>query len=142
MNTQDVIAHIEGKGIRATANRILVYKKLMGQVRPMSLGDLEAAMPVMDKSSIFRVLNLFLEHDVVHSFEDGRGVLHYELCREEGDCHHHDGHFHFYCEACKQSFCLDSIHVPDIELPEGFHPSSVSFVIKGICPECSRRKRG
>lgn len=139
MGGEDIAVRIESKGIRSTANRILVFKTLLAQGRPMALADFEALMPSMDKSSIFRVLNLFLDRDVVHAFEDGRGVLHYELCHEDGHCSHHDSHFHFYCEECRQSFCLEDIRIPDIVLPEGFLPHSISFVIKGICPDCREK---
>ena len=140
MNSQDMISRLESKGIRPTANRILVMKTLMGEQNPQSLSNLERKMVSMDKSSIFRTLTLFLEHDVVHAFEDGRGVLCYELCEEKGACDHHDGHIHFYCESCQRSFCMEDIHIPSFELPEGFYPHSISFVIKGECPDC-RKKR-
>lgn len=139
MNSQDMISRLESKGIRPTANRILVMKTLMGEQNPQSLSNLERKMVSMDKSSIFRTLTLFLEHDVVHAFEDGRGVLCYELCVEKGACDHHDGHIHFYCESCQRSFCMEDIHIPSFELPEGFYPHSISFVIKGECPDCRKK---
>ncbi|RGN10537.1 Fur family transcriptional regulator [Segatella copri] len=139
MNSQDMISRLESKGIRPTANRILVMKTLMGEQNPQSLSNLERKMVSMDKSSIFRTLTLFLEHDVVHAFEDGRGVLCYELCEEKGACDHHDGHIHFYCESCQRSFCMEDIHIPSFELPEGFYPHSISFVIKGECPDCKKK---
>ena len=139
MNSQDMISRLESKGIRPTANRILVMKALMGEQNPQSLSNLERKMVSMDKSSIFRTLTLFLEHDVVHAFEDGRGVLCYELCEEKGACDHHDGHIHFYCESCQRSFCMEDIHIPSFELPEGFYPHSISFVIKGECPDCRKK---
>ena len=139
MNLQDIISRLESKGIRPTANRILVMKTLMGEQNPQSLSNLERKMVSMDKSSIFRTLTLFLEHDVVHAFEDGRGVLCYELCEEKGACDHHDGHIHFYCESCQRSFCMEDIHIPSFELPEGFYPHSISFVIKGECPDCRKK---
>lgn len=139
MNSQDIISRLESKGIRPTANRILVMKTLMGEQNPQSLSNLERKMISMDKSSIFRTLTLFLEHDVVHAFEDGRGVLCYELCEEKGACDHHDGHIHFYCESCQRSFCMEDIHIPSFELPEGFYPHSISFVIKGECPDCRKK---
>ena len=139
MNSQDMISRLESKGIRPTANRILVMKPLMGEQNPQSLSNLERKMVSMDKSSIFRTLTLFLEHDVVHAFEDGRGVLCYELCEEKGACDHHDGHIHFYCESCQRSFCMEDIHIPSFELPEGFYPHSISFVIKGECPDCRKK---
>lgn len=139
MNSQDMISRLESKGIRPTANRILVMKTLMGEQNPQSLSNLERKMVSMDKSSIFRTLTLFLEHDVVHAFEDGRGVLCYELCEEKGACDHHDGHIHFYCESCQRSFCMEDIHIPSFELPEGFYPHSISFVIKGECLDCRKK---
>ena len=139
MNSQDMISRLESKGIRPTANRILVMKTPMGEQNPQSLSNLERKMVSMDKSSIFRTLTLFLEHDVVHAFEDGRGVLCYELCEEKGACDHHDGHIHFYCESCQRSFCMEDIHIPSFELPEGFYPHSISFVIKGECPDCRKK---
>ena len=139
MNSQDMISRLESKGIRPTANRILVMKTLMGEQNPQSLSNLERKMVSMDKSSIFRTLTLFLEHAVVHAFEDGRGVLCYELCEEKGACDHHDGHIHFYCESCQRSFCMEDIHIPSFELPEGFYPHSISFVIKGECPDCRKK---
>ena len=139
MNSQDIISRLESKGIRPTANRILVMKTLMGEQNPQSLSNLERKMVSMDKSSIFRTLTFFLEHDVVHAFEDGRGVLCYELCEEKGACDHHDGHIHFYCESCQRSFCMEDIHIPSFELPEGFYPHSISFVIKGECPDCRKK---
>ena len=126
MKSQDIISKLEGKGIKPTANRILVMKALAEAETPQSLSRLERKMVSMDKSSIFRALTLFLEHDVVHAFEDGKGILNYELCEEEGKCDHHDGHIHFYCESCERSFCMEDIHIPSIQLPEGFFPHSVS----------------
>lgn len=139
MESKDIISKLETKGIKPTANRILVMKALAGASTPLSLSNIEKLMVSMDKSSIFRVLTLFLEHDVVHAFEDGRGILNYELCEEDGKCDHHDGHIHFYCESCQRSFCMEDIHIPSFELPAGFSPHSVSFVIKGECPECRKK---
>ena len=138
MNNQEVIAHLEHKGVKATVNRILVYSELQEAIRPMSLKNLEDRMLNLDKSSIFRVLTLFAQHDVVHAFEDGRGVVHYELCYHDGDDHHSHGHLHFYCEQCQQTYCLEDVAIPTIEMPEGFVPHSVSFVVKGICPKCNK----
>lgn len=139
MNSQEIIAHLSRKGIKATVNRILVFSELEDVSRPMSLKDLEERMLTLDKSSIFRVLTLFVQHDIVHTFEDGRGIVHYELCLEEGEEHHSHGHLHFYCEQCRKTYCLEDAAIPSIEMPIGFIPRSVSFVMKGICPKCSNK---
>ncbi len=134
--SEDIAQRLKNKGIKPTANRILVYQTLFAHNVPLSLTRMVDVMPLMDKSSIFRVLTLFLEHDVVHSFEDGRGILNYELCLHNGLCDHHDSHIHFYCEVCKRSFCLPHTQVPQVELPQGFIARNVSFVVKGVCADC------
>ena len=90
MNGQQISQRLASKGIRSTPTRILVFYALARQESPQSLKNMENLLLSMDKSSIFRVLTLFLKHDVVHAFEDGRGVMNYELCNEQGECHHHD----------------------------------------------------
>lgn len=140
MEQNDIIAHLEHKNVKPTANRILVLKTLFDNTdKPVSLADLERILMPMDKSSIFRTLTLFLEHDITHSFEDGRGVLQYELCSSELKGKHSDMHIHFYCESCHKSFCMTEIRLPEFHLPEGFTPHSASFVIKGECPQCRKK---
>lgn len=132
---------LTSKGIKPTANRILVMRQLLKASRPISLADLEDLFGhTLDKASIFRVLELFAEKDVVHVIEDGSRSLKYEVCH--GSSHHSisDQHVHFFCEVCKGIFCLQDIKVPILELPEGFLPHSVNHVIKGKCPKCNTLK--
>lgn len=140
MTNEQIEARLIGKGIKPTANRIIVYRTLDEASGPLTLSMLEESLVTVDKSSIFRVLTLFLDHDVVHAFEDGRGVLHYELCGNEGHCDLSDSHLHFYCESCHKSYCLDNLQLPDIVLPDNFTAHSVSFVVKGLCPHCQHKQ--
>ncbi len=66
---------LERKKVRPTANRILVLEALLDTAHPVSLMELDDIIQTMDKSSVFRVLNVFLEADVVHGIEDGSGSL-------------------------------------------------------------------
>jgi len=89
----------------------------------------------MDKSSIFRSLSLFSEHELVHAIDDGSGSLKYELCTGENHSVH-DMHPHFHCEVCGRTYCLRDIDVPQPCLPDGFTAHAVNYVIKGECPGC------
>lgn len=130
---------LNGKGIKPTPNRILVMKELLKAPHPVNLADLEASLEFsMDKASIFRVLELFAEKDVVHEIEDGSRSLKYELCHSSKKHSIADQHAHFYCERCKETFCIESARVPMIDIPDGFIPRSINYMIKGICPKCSR----
>lgn len=136
--TNDIIENIlTAKGIKPTANRILVMKELMKASNPVSLADLEGMLDFsVDKASIFRVLELFAEKDVVHVIEGGSRSLKYELCHSGNRHSYSDQHAHFYCENCKETYCIDGAKVPMIEIPEGFTPHSINYMIKGICPKC------
>ena len=129
---------LEIKGVKPTSNRILVARAMLSASRPVSAPELETMLSPMDKSSIFRVLSLFVEHHIVHVIEDGSGTVKYEVCSSER-CTVSDMHTHFYCEICQQTFCFKEIHVPLITLPEGFVLNSINYMVKGICPECARK---
>lgn len=130
---------LESKGVRLTANRILVMRELMHSSHPVSLAELETSLGFsMDKASIFRVLELFADKDVVHVIEDGSRSLKYEVCHS-GDKHSiADQHAHFYCECCKETYCFETARIPMIDIPDGFTPHSVNYMIKGVCRKCSK----
>ena len=138
MDHQECIDRLEKKGVRVTSIRILVFSALMDAQRTMSLSDLETALETVDKSSIFRTLEIFEKHHIVHSIDDGTGSIKYEVCEGQDECTVEDMHTHFYCERCHSTFCLKEITAPLVDLPEGFQVHSINYIIKGICPECSR----
>lgn len=127
------------KGVKPTANRILVLRAVWTSAQPLSMSDLESVLAPMDKSSIFRTLNLFVSHQLLHAIEDGSGILRYEVCDAKDQCTLADMHTHFYCESCHQTFCFKTIHIPEIDLPEGFTMHSVNYMVKGICPRCAAK---
>ena len=131
---------LANSGIKPTANRLLVLKTLLRASAPMSLVECETELQTLERSSIFRVLTLFVERCIVHSIEDGRGITKYEVCHCEGHHDHDDDdlHAHFYCERCQRVFCFEDISIPRMPLPAGFEPRSVNFMIKGLCPDCAK----
>ena len=136
MSNSDIENILTSNGIKPTANRILVFKELERNTHPVNLADLETSLDPMDKASIFRVLELFAEKDIVHVIEDGSRSLKYELCHGE---HHSvsDQHAHFYCEKCGTVYCLDDVKLPPIDIPEGYKVKSINFMFKGTCPHCN-----
>jgi Fur family ferric uptake transcriptional regulator len=131
------VTMLEAHDIKATANRLIVLRMLDGAGRPMSLSELEYKILSIDKSGIFRTLSLFREQHLVHVIEDGGDGVRYELCHSRHDEIDDDLHVHFYCEQCHQTYCLEHIPVPGIELPEGFVMASVNYMVKGTCPHCA-----
>lgn len=128
---------MNAKGVKPTPNRLLVLRALTGGATPQSFTELEQSLPTMDKSSIFRVLQHFVEHDIVHLIEGGDGVARYEACRGEGLCTVSDMHIHFYCTHCHRTYCLEQTPVPLPAFPPGFEVRAVNYMAKGLCPRCS-----
>lgn len=142
METNEIYAErLEKKGVKPTAVRILVLKAMMEASCAVSLIELETMLATVDRSTIFRTLNLFLAHHLVHDIEDGSGSLKYEVCPDEDTCSVDDMHTHFYCEVCHRTFCFRSIHIPVIDLPEGFRLNSINYMVKGVCRECAARMK-
>ncbi len=138
MNNAEIENILTSNGIKPTANRLLVWKELMKSTHPVNLADLERALDPMNKASIFRVLELFAEKDLVHVIEDGSRSLKYELCH--GDKNHSvsDQHAHFYCEKCGSVFCLDDVKLSSEGIPENYKVKSINLMFKGICPTCAK----
>lgn len=136
LNPVDIL---QEAGIRPTSNRLLVLRSLLNARSPMSLVEIETELETVDRSSILRVLSLFMEQDLLHKIEDGRGIEKYEICHDTG--HHHEGSFddmhpHFYCERCNHVYCFDQLSIPELTLPAEFQVRAINFMLKGICPKC------
>ena len=127
---------LEYHGVKPTANRLLIARALQDANRPLSLMELETQLETIDKSNVFRALTAFREAHLVHVLEDAGDGVRYELCHSHDEEHDDDVHVHFYCTRCHKTYCLEDTPVPPVAVPEGFNPESVSYLVKGICPEC------
>ena len=108
---------LEEHGVKPTSNRIVVVKALASSIQPLSLAELESRIQTIDKSNVFRALTLFREHHLVHAIEGTGDGTRYELCHSHHDDHDDDLHPHFYCEECQQTYCLDGVEMPEVQLP-------------------------
>ena len=139
MKSEELEALLIAHDIKPTANRIVVAKTLAAAERPMSLTELEYTILSIDKSGVFRALTLFREHHLVHVIEDGGDGVRYELCHShDGHAEDDDQHVHFYCERCHRTFCLTDMPIPTVQLPPGYRLTSINYMAKGLCPECSQ----
>ncbi len=66
MSNNDVEDILTRKEVKPTSNRILVMRELIKASHPVSLADLEVLLGFsMDKASIFRVLELLQDYNIV-----------------------------------------------------------------------------
>ncbi len=100
--------------------------------------ELEQKFEKADKATLYRTLKTFQENKLIHSIEDGSGSLRYALCQDNCECDPEDLHVHFLCTNCNQTFCLNDIPVPTINLPSSFSLESANMVVKGVCSNCKK----
>ena len=135
LNDEQVLERV---GIRITANRLMIWRQLRHSFGDaFSLADLEAKMPTLDRSTIFRTLTLFSEAHLLHAVDDGTGTQKYCVCHHD-DTRQCMGHVHLTCRICHHTYCLPNVHIPTVPLPEGFEPEETEYVVKGICSRCRR----
>lgn len=119
---------------------MLVLEQLILQQRNLSLTDMEDLLYPSDRITIYRTLQTFIKHGLVHSIDTGSNGSIYALCSK--DCRedlHIDNHPHFFCESCKQITCtndfLFTILKPD---STQYRIDKVEITLKGLCPACAK----
>ena len=135
MNKAEEILNI--KTVKPTAIRLIVLRHLLEQKKAQSLKDIKDKLIHTDRSSIFRTLKTFLENKLIHSIEDGSGMVKYAVCADGCNCDPIDLHYHFYCSKCGLTYCLLEIPIPSIQLPNNFKMQQANMVIKGLCDNCN-----
>ncbi|MBP1541380.1 MAG: transcriptional repressor [Prevotella sp.] len=131
---------LDNAGIRLTAVRLLIWRTVRhGFTDAFSLADLEGRLPTVDRSTLFRTLTLLTEAHLLHEIDDGSGSQKYCVCHfdDTRQCH---GHVHLTCRRCHRTYCLTNVHIPPVPLPAGFLLEEAEYVVKGVCPQCSRQQ--
>jgi Fur family ferric uptake transcriptional regulator len=124
------------RNIKPTAMRELVLKVLSEQTTAVSLADLEQKFKKADRVTLYRTLKTFEENKLIHQIDDGSGSSKYALCTETCQCQPQDLHVHFVCSLCNQTYCLNEIPIPTVNLPVNFDLESINMVVKGVCANC------
>ena len=133
---QETINHIERHHVRPTAVRILIWHAIEQFNFVFALSDLENALPTIDKSTLFRTLTLFCEHQMLHNIPDGSGIQKYCVCSAHDDIHNSCNHVHLKCRVCNKTFCLKHETIPIVGVPQGFRIEHITYIIEGVCLHC------
>lgn len=134
----DVQELLQGCGLAATENRLLVMRALSGADRPLTpqelLADLVGQGGRMNRVTLYRILDLLVERGLAARHNaDGRA---FRYCLGRGAA----GHSHFHCTRCGQTQCLDSKFLePGLSrilsgLP--MHVEMAEITLGGICQNC------
>lgn len=123
--------------LRVTAFRSEVLSLFTKAGKALSANELESQLSDADRITLYRTIKSFEEKGLIHKAIDGTNTQKYALCEAEcSEEHHHDEHIHFHCEKCENTFCLDHIYVPHVQLPYGFTVRQTNMVMSGVCEKC------
>ncbi|MEK6547875.1 MAG: transcriptional repressor [Bacteroidota bacterium] len=133
--------HLDNFGLRSTACRQAVLGTFNEAGYALSQGDIEQSLASQfDRVTIYRTLKSFLASGLLHKVLDDLGSIKYALCQDmcHQEAHHHQhDHVHFKCIQCGQTTCLETVHIPQIILPENFIKQESNLLIQGICKGCN-----
>lgn len=125
--------------LRQTNCRNATLDLLLSHDYALSHSDIEEQIRgSYDRVTIYRTLKTFLDKGIIHKVLDDSGNPKYALCSSE-ECStegHEHQHVHFKCSECKNTFCLNQIRIPQVQLPQGFQLIESNLLIHGICADC------
>ncbi len=137
--TQQIRQQLKGCGLRATAARLAVLKRLRHARSPVTHAELAAALAPtgFDKATVFRNLADLTEVGLLSRTELGDRVWRFEI-RDPTDPAN-DKHPHFVCTDCGQVHCLSDIEFDDQTVRRMQQVGRVTeILLKGQCQECAK----
>jgi len=137
MRIEDTNKLLIDSGVRPLRKRALIYNYLLNKgnhpnVETIYL-DLIKKEPTLSKTTIYNVLNLLIEKNLV------------QMIKIEGTEMRYDAdvspHGHFKCASCGRifDFSIDESEHPKIPL-EGFEIHQRHYYISGYCTDCAKAK--
>ncbi|QEN05257.1 transcriptional repressor [Thiospirochaeta perfilievii] len=129
---------LKSKGMKATKQRVQILEEIIVKQRVFSVNDLYKELNNdMDLVTVYRVLNLFNDKNIVREIFSNNDSKMYEL-----SCIHNPVHPHFNCKKCGKIYCLEAIDEKNlISLKKscpGFTIENISMQFSGICDKCSK----
>ncbi|OAV45369.1 Fur family transcriptional regulator [Lewinella sp. 4G2] len=89
----------------------------------------------LDRVTLYRILNRFLDDGLVHRIVADDGRQYFAGC--ESGCSHDrqaHGHLHFRCVICDKVECLDEPVV--YHLPNNYRADNYNMMVSGTCGTC------
>ena len=131
-------------GIELTPHRKSVLTILTQSVRALSpkmiLKEVSKKQS-MDKVTLYRILDLFVERGILRRVSAVHGTAHYELSCEE----HHPVHPHFVCRDCGMMECLDELDFTSVKnslkKTRTIEAEDIDLKLEGLCVRCKKIDR-
>ena len=121
--------------IRKTKHFQKVLDEFSKSTRAISANSLVSRFAsLMNKSTIYRILNKLEDDNIIHSFIGLNGLKWYAKCSDCSSQKHNDNHPHFQCEACNEVRCIPNVTNEPELIGSQFHVKNI--LISGLCSRC------
>ena len=136
MKYSDYKKLLKNHNLRITDCRIDVLERFYSNDHALTFKDLEKDLEDYDRVTLYRTLNSFIQHGLLHRIPCDNGFATFGLCREDcsEEAHHHN-HIHFKCNVCGHIECLPNHHSPQINLPD-YDVEDSYLIVNGVCKVC------
>jgi Fur family ferric uptake transcriptional regulator len=133
------VATLKEKGLKLTPQRILIADIIHGAKGHLTAGEIigyvQAKMPGVNKSTIYRTLDVLEEAGCVYKSELGNEFIYHH----EDEGHHH----HLVCSQCGKTLdCDEDIFAPvqkSLKEKYNFRVDFKHMVMSGVCGECKNK---
>lgn len=139
MNAIDVaLQQLKISGLRSTQPRRWVLEELQKSERAIDAQEIHrriSAQRSMDLVTVYRILETFLEHEIIHKIQSGYLLCTHNQCESSW-------HMVTHCERCGKH---EEHHIPERKLKSlekfldeelQFSPRKHPFIIAGRCSSC------
>lgn len=133
-SSQDIFKTLlKQTGNSATKARLAVFEALSGQ-EPLSMHELIARVPEVDRASIYRAVELFEQLQIVQRLNIG---WKYKLELSDRFTEHHH---HLTCTNCGRTVAMNEQalerFIETLASQYGFQPTSHQIEVQGLCAAC------
>lgn len=131
-------AVLKSHGLRITGARVAVVDILQKNKAALSQHEIEAKLELKpDRVTLYRLFKDLEDAGIIHKLYDTGGNPKFALCHDCEEHDHNDNHIHFSCSKCMQTFCLDNVAFPKMNLPSGYIIENTNVNLEGVCINCS-----
>jgi Fur family transcriptional regulator, ferric uptake regulator len=132
---ETLIALLKKDQCRITQARLTVFEQLYGQ-EPLSMHELVARIPSVDRASIYRTVELFEQLGIVQRLHIG---WKYKIeLTDKFAAHHH----HLSCIGCGKTVSINQHDlerfIDDLAAQHHFLPTAHQIELQGYCSSCQQ----
>lgn len=130
---------LKNSNLAVTKNRRKVLKVFLKLSKPLDLKTIKSSIVNIDRVTLFRILSIFEDHQIIHAIHlENRDRL-YALCNHEcssSEKTHTHKHIHFECEECSDVICLPVDTLPTLNIPN-YIVNQLNINASGLCSNCN-----